>query len=175
MTESRTFAERYDLLAQAVAACERITAEAMPEPYRELLVHASHMTVTLETYFRQSVMVEVLQSLVDGDEYGRQILLRLQDSGRVVQFGVVQINLNVLPPHVREEIISERTPLGRVLIQNGVLTRVEPMAYLALNANADFAKWFSVAVGTKLYGRIGVIFAGDEAAIEVLEVLAPIG
>jgi hypothetical protein len=37
------------------------------------------------------------------------------------------------------------------------------------------AGWFGTREGTETYGRLGVIYTGDRPAIEVLEILAPIG
>lgn len=172
MASPPTFDDLFGLFAEPPSV-QAIEAAAMPEPYRTLLVHTNHMTVTVEGFYDQPVNVIVLKSHISGDEYSRQILLRLSKDGRVVQFGVVRIDLAVLPEIVRREILAGDTPLGRVLIQNKVLTRVQPTGYLAMAANADFADWFSISAGTNLYGRLGVIYAGERPAIEVLEVLAP--
>ena len=45
-----------------------ISAEEMPEPYRSLLAHEGHMTVTLERFHRTLVRLEVLdiQDLPEG-------------------------------------------------------------------------------------------------------------
>jgi chorismate-pyruvate lyase len=168
------FAERMDRLSQAVHGASRMAGATLPEPYRSLLVHSRHMTVTVEAHYGQPVDVVVLESIRDGDDYGRKILLKLRDGSQVVQFGAVQINLALLPIAVRTAIEAEDIPLGRVLIEHNVLTHVEPMAYFQISADAEFAKWFAIEIDTMLYGRLGAIFAGDAAAIEVLEVLAPV-
>ena len=156
----------------AVPRYERV--ETMPEPYGTLLMHTNHMTVTVENYFQQLVDVEVLATDLTGSDYTRKILLRTQGSRRVVQFGIVLIDLETLDDKVRREILAGDTPLGRVLIQNNVLTRVEPMEYVRVTADEGFAEWFAIDAGTELYGRLGVIHAGERRAVEVLEVLAPI-
>ena len=173
MVTPPTFDDLFGLFTEPPAV-KAILGDEMPEPYLTLLVHANHMTVTVEGFYDQPVNVKVLESRILGEVYSRQILLSLSRDGRVVQFGVVRINLAVLPEIVRREILAGGTPLGRVLIQNQVLTRVQPAGYLTLAANADFAEWFAIPAGTSLYGRLGVIYAGERPAIEVLEVLAPI-
>src|SRR4051812_14006563 len=44
-----------------VPAYERVPPAAVPEPYRGLLVHDRHMTVTMEAYHGRRVQVRVLQ------------------------------------------------------------------------------------------------------------------
>ncbi|MCU0705342.1 MAG: hypothetical protein MUF18_15325, partial [Fimbriiglobus sp.] len=73
--------------------CTPVSADEVPEPYRSLLVHTHHMTVTVEQYYGGPVNVRVLEATHNGDEYARKILLELRDSGRVVQFGIVRIDL----------------------------------------------------------------------------------
>jgi chorismate-pyruvate lyase len=165
--------ERFNLLAEAPADCRNVDPDDMPEPYRGLLVHTNHMTVTVEDFFQSKVDVQVLASKHDGDHYFRRILLRMPE-GPAVQFGAVVIDLTTLPNAVRSRILAEDTPLGRVLIENNVLTRVEPLQYLTMTADAEFAVLFGCGIGTKLYGRLGMIFAGEKPAIEVLEMLAPV-
>jgi hypothetical protein len=71
------------------------------------------------------VDVAVLDEHRDGDYYSRTSLLICRKSRRIVQFGVMRIDLGGLPPIVREEIESRGTPLGRILIRHNVLRHVE--------------------------------------------------
>src|SRR5512140_2638580 len=96
-------------------AIEPVEAARVPEPYHRLLVHSHHMTVTVEEFYGDAVDVKVLDARHDGDSYARKILLALRGSGKVVQFGIVHIDLSFLARPVRDEIVSQRTPLGRVL------------------------------------------------------------
>lgn len=155
--------------------CTPISGDQMPEPYRSLLVHTHHMTVTVERHYGGPVDVKVLHTVRNGDEYARQILLELQGSGRVVQSGIVQIDLSLLSPPVREKIVEGKTPLGRVLIEHNVLRHIQPAGYLKVEPDADLCRWFGLAKPVTLYGRLGVIFTDGKPAIEVLEILAPVG
>ncbi|MGL4421751.1 MAG: hypothetical protein ACRCZF_13875 [Gemmataceae bacterium] len=159
--------------------CDPLTARdcqaiALPEPYRTLLDHTHHMTVTVEQFYGRSVEVQVLACRQVGEQYRRMILLRLAGGGPVVQFGIVRVNLAVLPEPVRQEILSGRTPLGRVLIQHDVLRQVQPTGFVIVAPNQALQTWFGQHSSQTCYGRLGLITSGGEVAVEVLEILAPI-
>ena len=150
-----------------------ISADQMPQPYHDLLVHKHHMTVTVEKYHGSLVEVKVLERKRDGDSYARKILLALKSDGRVVQFGLVRIWLNYCSPEVAAEIIAERTPLGRILIEHDVLRRIEPTDYLRVTPAAEMMKWFGLSAPTPAYGRLAMIYCDGKPAIELLEIVAP--
>lgn len=153
---------------------EFIEPGEMPEPYRGLLVHTHHMTVTVEAFYGDSVDVRPKQVARAGDDYARKIVLALRGSGRVVQFGLVRVDLGKLPPAVKDEIVSERTPLGRVLIQNGVLRTVRPTAYYRALPTPTMCVWLGLAEPVPLYGRLGVLTVNGQPAVEVAEILVPV-
>lgn len=155
-------------------AVEPVPADRVPEPYRRLLVHAHHMTVTVEAYYGGPVDVTVLDARHDGDSYARKILLTLRGTGLVVQFGIVHIDLGLLAPAVRDEIVSRRTPLGRVLIRHNVLRTVRPVQFFRAVPGDVMSGWFGLAEPVPTYGRLGVIFTDGKPAIRVAEILAPI-
>jgi chorismate-pyruvate lyase len=132
------------------------------------------MTVTVEQFYRSPVDVRVLACRRSGNEYSRKILLTTRTAGKVVQFGLVRINLGVCPEVVRNEIVEGNTPLGRVLIRHDMLRRIEPVAFLRVPLASAMADWFAVDAGTISYGRLGVIYTGDRPVVEVLEILAPV-
>ena len=146
----------------------------IPEPYRDLLVHHHHMTVTVEAFYQQPVDVRVLATRHEGNSYHREILLELHESKKVVQFGIVRIDLTCCSDSVREAILEEKTPLGRILIEHNVLRRIEPTAFLRIDPGPKLVQWFGMAKPTPTYGRMGVIFCDDRPAIAVLEILTPI-
>ncbi len=88
---------------------EHIPALLTPEPYKRLLVHDRHMTVTMEEFHRSPVVVKVLDRKLDGNIYSRKILLKRSDDGAVVQFAVMRrmISGRIAP--------TERLPFGRPL------------------------------------------------------------
>jgi hypothetical protein len=153
---------------------ELLAPDAMPEPYRSLLVHEHHMTVTVEQHYDSLVDVVVLARRRDGDDYARKILLKLQSDGRIVQSGIARIHLSFCSAAVREAILAEKTPLGRILIENDVLRRIEPTAYFRVCPGPYLRGWFGRPDPFSTYGRLGIIHCDGRPAIELLEVLAPI-
>ena len=146
----------------------------IPEPYRAMLVHHVHMTVTVEKQYQQSVTIEVLASRRVGDSYGRETLLQLQGTRQTVQFGAVRFDLTCCSEKVRHAILEEKTPLGRILIDNNILRRIEPTAFLQITPGPKLAGWFGLSRPEICYGRLGVIFCDDRPTVAVLEILAPV-
>jgi hypothetical protein len=151
-----------------------VSPAEVPQPYRRLLVHHHHMTVTVEDHYGEQVNVVVMATRRDGDSYSREILLELQSTRKVVQFGIVRINLTCLSESVRSAILEEKTPLGRVLIEHGVLRYIEPTAFLRIAPKAKLIAWLDLDEPQPCYGRMGVIFCDDRPAIAVLEILTPV-
>lgn len=155
-------------------ATEPVHAESVPEPYRGLLVHTHHMTVAVEEFYGDAVDVKVLDTRHAGDFYARKILLALRGSGEVVQFGIVQIDMSLLAPAVREEIIGQKTPLGRVLIRHDVLRTVRPVEFFRASLSPAMSGWFGLSQPQPTYGRLGVIYTDHKPAIRVAEIMAPV-
>ena len=152
-----------------------VPGDAVPRPYHDLLVHNHHMTVTVEAHHGDLVNVRILDRRFEGDSYTRKIVLALQGSGRVVQFGVARVHLDYCIEPVREAIVAGRTPLGRILIQHNVHRFVEPTAFLRVAACPAVARWFGLERPRATYGRLAVIYCDGQEAIEVLEIDAPEG
>lgn len=177
LTTAPTFDHLYGLFPESAdrPSAEVVPAADVPDPYRGLLDHTHHMTVTVEAFYRDAVDVRVLAARHEGDEYARKILLTLRSAPhRVVQFGLVRIDLGVCPAPVRAAIIEGKTPLGRVLIENDMLRHIRLVALLRVTLGAGTAEWFGAPAGTVTYGRVGLIYTGDRPAVEVLEILAPV-
>jgi chorismate-pyruvate lyase len=152
---------------------EEVAAAAVPEPYRTLLVHAHHMTVTVEAHHGGPVDVRVLQTHRHGPWYARKILLALRGTEQVVQFGIMRINLDLCSPAVRDAILREDTPLGRILIQHNVLRRIEPTAFLRVIPDKMMQDWFGLAQPQPTYGRLALIHYNHQPAVELLEIVTP--
>jgi chorismate-pyruvate lyase len=152
---------------------ELVPPAEVPPPYRDLLVHEHHMTVTVEAHHGSLVDVRVLERRHAGDQYGRKILLTLQNTGRVVQFGIMRIDLNCCDAEVRAEIVAGQTPLGRILIQHDVLRRIEPTAFLRIVPGKAMRNWFGLDRPQPTYGRLAIIHCNGRPAVELLEVVVP--
>jgi hypothetical protein len=131
------------------------------------------MTVTVEDYHGDLVDVRILARRVQGDSYARKIVLALQKTGRVVQFGIMRINLALCSPAVRAAIEEGKTPLGRILIEHDVLRRIEPTAYLRVRGGPAQMRWFGLEGEHTLYGRLAFIHCDCRPAVELLEIVAP--
>jgi hypothetical protein len=156
-----------------VPDCEIIPADQVPQPYYGLLVHEYHMTVTVEAHHGDFVDVVVLNRYRDDDVYARKILLALQRSRRIVQFGIVCVDLTCCSLPVREEIIAEKTPFGRILIKHNVMRRIEPTAFLRVEPCPAITKWFGIDPPRPTYGRLAIIHCDEQPAVELLEIVAP--
>ena len=160
-------------VAEDIRAYEFLRGDKVPAPYNKLLVHDCHMTVTVEAFHGSKVDVRVLDRRTDGDSYSRKILLSRQSDGAVVQFGIVRIRLDACGDDVRRELVSESTPVGRVLITHGVLTNVRPKSFLRVVPGPAMMKWFGLETPTPMYGRTAEIAWNGKRAVEVLEIVRP--
>jgi chorismate-pyruvate lyase len=152
---------------------EIIPGRLMPQPYRKLLVHEHHMTVTVEAHHGDLVDVRILTRRHVGNSYARKILLTLQKTGRIVQFGIVRIDLAQCSQAVRDALIEGKTPVGRILIQHNVLRRIEPTAFLRIQGGPAQMAWFGLTEPRTLYGRLAFIHCDGKPAVELVEIVAP--
>ena len=153
---------------------EYIPASATPEPYKGLLVHDKHMTVTMEQYHGCPVDVQVLEKRLDHDVYSRKITLTKTGTDQVIQFGLVRFDFRYVDDEVRNEIVGESIPLGRVLINHNVLRHVDLNAILKVTAGPGLAEYLQMPEGGVTYGRVATIFCDHKPAIDLLEVSAPL-
>jgi chorismate-pyruvate lyase len=147
-----------------------VSAEDLPEDYRVLLAHDDHMTVTVEAFHGCLVDVRVLKRAQDGDSYSRASLLACQSTGRIVQFGIMRINLNQLTQQVRGEILGGDTPLGRVLIRHNVLRHVELQRLWQVKPAPLLREYLQLDDATPIYGRSARIVVEGRPAVELLEI-----
>jgi hypothetical protein len=151
-----------------------IPSSQTPEPYKTMLVHEHHMTVAMETFHASRVDVRVLERLHDGDLYARKILLLKHKTEAVVQFGIVRFHLHYVTEEVAKEILSEKTPLGRILINHNVLRHIDLGAILEISAGPSLARHLQMPLGDVTYGRLATIFCNHQPAVDLLEISAPL-
>jgi chorismate-pyruvate lyase len=157
-----------------IAEAEHIPSASTPEPYKSLLVHQHHMTVTMESFHDCSVDVRVLERSLEGDDYCRKILLLKSGTQTVVQFGIVRLHMQYISQAVREEILAAQIPLGRVLIKHDVLRQIDLNAILKITPGPQMQNYFHCQPTDTTYGRLATIFCDGKAAIDLLEVSAPL-
>lgn len=155
--------------------------DELPEPYRELLDHRSHMTVAMERWCGGQVGLEVVATrfapaLRSGDHglYAREILLT-RGWGAVVQYGIVQIDLSVLDAATAAAILAAKAPLGRILIDANLLRDVHDVGLLEVVPGPHLGRLFGVAAAeaARTFGRVAEISLGGRPAVELLEIAAP--
>ena len=151
--------------------CEPVQANEIPPESRKLLVHNRHMTATLKAHYGQPVALRVLDHTEERAAYRRKILLTVDDSNRVVEFGIVRLFLDVLPAPARDDVIARNLPLGEIFAQYDVLTCVEPRWYLRFAAKSPVVQYFAPRPTHEAYGRLGVIHCNGQPAVELLEVV----
>lgn len=145
----------------------------LPADYLTLLAHSGHMTVTLEAWHESLVDVQVAGEQKAAESYARHSLLTRQSDGRVVQSGVMRIDLRDVPQAAREKIELGGTPLGRILIQNNVLREVELLALWRIAAGPRLAEELGIAPGGVIYGRSARILVKGRPRVELLEIVRP--
>lgn len=175
------------LFHHPVAAFARfvsVQGTALPPPFAGLLDHASHMTVVMERFYGGAVSVEVL-AVHDDDGgsatgrawYEREILLR-SSCGRIVQHGIVRIDLESVSAQVSDEIRARRTPLGRVLIAAGMLLEVQRVGLLRIDIGPQLRAILGpdgqeAVPARETFGRVAEIALDGVPAVELLEIVAP--
>lgn len=157
----------------ALGEFQESDASGIPAPFRGLLAHDAHMTVTVEAFFRDTVDVAVLQSHHTPTHYSRKILLSTRRGQLPVLFGLVRLNLGFLAPDVRAEIESERVPLGRVLIEHNVMRNVRLLSLWQIEPGAELKRLFGLADSQRCFGRTALIYCNGVPAVELLEIVTP--
>jgi hypothetical protein len=170
-----TATDLYSLFGQEPPRLRTIDPGGVPAPYVHLLAHENHMTVTVERHHGGPVHLVVLDQLHREPLYARKILLLDSSTRRPVQFGIMQFDFRHCSPEVREEILGRAKPLGRILIESGVLRRVSTHQLLEIEPDDEIRRHFGLSAAWPgvVYGRLATIFCNDEPAVNLLEVVAP--
>ena len=87
-----------------------VAGNTMPEPYRSLLVHQDDMTPTLASYHNQTIRLRVLSREIHENALLRRVVLYGDKDERPVEFGAIQITLDVLSARYATGPPRSRTP-----------------------------------------------------------------
>ncbi len=166
--------EFYARSGLALPPLDQLDGEAVPEPYKTLLVHDRDMTSTLESFHGVGVHLRLVSRAREGDDYFREVLLMLDGSERPVEFGAIQIHLDRFPEKARQEILEERFPLGHVLRDHAIPYASRPKAFLRIASDKLISELLGLHGAHVLYGRRNTLLdpAGDSLA-EIVEILPP--
>lgn len=159
--------------AEDIGRMRAVAAADMPPACRALLDHTSHMTVAMEKRHGGPVGVRVLAVRQAGATgYAREILLT-DPAGEVVQYGIVRIDLSAVDAATAAAIRAGHTPLGRVLIDAGVLREVHDVSLVEVVPGPRLAALLGAAA--PVFGRVATIDLDGRPAVELLEIVAPGG
>ena len=153
---------------------DQIDGEAMPEPYKSLLVHERDMTSTLENFHKAGIHLRLIGRRQQGDEYFREVVLVLDSSEKPVEFGAIRINLALFPPAARAAILEERYPLGHLLKDFAIEYQSRPKAFLRLASDKTVNEFLKLTGAHLLYGRRNTLLnPAGEALADIVEILPP--
>lgn len=157
---------------QWVDRCEVFNSAQMPPSAQTLLAHGGHMTATLRLHYPGMIYLNVVADCAQGKFYRRRILLTLDNPHRVVEVGVVRLNLELMPQGARKSILEKKAPLGDILAAHGVMTKVEPRWFIRFPPDSPVVECFERGPEVAAFGRVATIHCNGEEAIELLEVVA---
>ncbi len=151
---------------------KQVAPEQVPDNYRELLDHHSHMTVALEECHDSPVDLRVLE-VHDGPRfYSRKLALSRRSDGRIVLFGLMRLNPKLLPAAAMAEIRAQSEPLGHILIKHNVLREVQRLHLWQVCPGAEPRDLFKLKDDQPIYGRTALIRCNTQPAIELLEIVS---
>ena len=164
----------YEPTGLTVPALEELKGPEMPQPYRALLVHSADMTSTLASFYGETPRLRVLTREHRNDSYKREVVLWLTEGARPIEYGVIRIHLDRLPPAARQFVLQEERPLGDILNGEAIAYLSWPQAFFRLRSDAHAGAALGLQHPGFLYGRRNVLLDGSRRLLaEVIEVLAP--
>jgi len=153
---------------------EQIPGEAVPEPFKSLLVHHNDMTPTLEAFHQSDIHLEIIRRELRGEFYFREVVLRLIGDDQPVEFGANKVYLGRFPEEARDLILQEEVPLGRILKTCAVKHHTEAKSFLRVQSDSLIGEKFGLEKPTALYGRKAVISDVQNRPLsEIVEILPP--
>lgn len=164
----------YARAARPMPVWSPVDPAEIPEPQRTLLVHQRDMTRTLEQFYQSRIQLRVVSSHREDDDYWRESALELADSGRVIEFGAIQIFLGRFAEPWRSLILGEQRPLGGILNESGIAYTSRPSGYFRCAPDAFIRDALRVndPASDHLYGRQNTLTGPDGRPLaEIVEIL----
>src|SRR2546423_993442 len=163
--------EFYAQMGLTLPPLQQVDGEAVPQPYKRLLVHQNDMTPTLESFHGRDIHLRLLGRRRKGNGYFREVVLLLDGTDQAVEFGAIKIYLDGFAPAVRRQILEERRPLGHVLQECGVKHTSRPKAFLRLASDRFINEALQLSGANVLYGRRNTLFDPREQPLaEIVEI-----
>lgn len=165
----------YNKAGQAFPEVTFLHGEAMPEPYKHLLVHHSDMTPRLQAFHDCAVGLEVLAIERDEHSLTREVILRREDNAAPLEFGAITIQFDCLPPRIADPVREARRPLGGILEAEHFHHLSAPRGYFRAKADPVMAELLGASEGQALYGRCNVLaLPKGNVFAEIVEILPPL-
>jgi len=166
--------EFYAQMGSALPPLQQVDGEAVPQPYKRLLVHTDDMTPTLESFYGREIHLRLLGRRQKDAEYFREVVLLLDETDEPVEFGAIKIYLDRFPPEARRQILEERRPLGHIMHECGVKHSSRPKAFLRLASDPIINNALKLSGAHVLFGRRNTLFDPQEHPLaEIVEILPP--
>ncbi|HEY0075067.1 MAG TPA: hypothetical protein VGB77_13260 [Abditibacteriaceae bacterium] len=176
MSDSSPFAaleKFYQRNKQPLPEVELIEPEAIPEPYKSLLVHERDMTSTLERFHGGRCHVHALQCIED-ENYSRLVVLELDKSDKPVEFGAITIHLQNFDKVARDLILQRQKPLGAILNEENIPYVSSPQAFFRIACDELICQTLRLENSEWLYGRCNCLTLKEgQILAEIVEVLPP--
>ena len=170
----KPLASFYEAAGHALPPVRFIDGDAMPQPYRSLLVHDTDMTSTLEKFHSATIRIRALASRRNDMDYEREVLLVTRDAEKIVEFGAIHIALGKFPDEARDEVLREETPLGAILLAHRIAFRSAPRGFFEIDSNELISAALALPLPQTLYGRCNVLLDAHGGALaEIVEILPP--
>ena len=167
--------EFYAQMGLALPPLQQVDGEAVPQPYKQLLVHRDDMTPTLEKFHGRDIHLRLLGRRRKGSGYFREVVLLLDGTDQPVEFGAIKIYLDRFGAEAQRQILEEERPLGHILQECGVKHSSRPKAFLRLASDHFINDALQLTGANVLYGRRNTLFDLQERPLaEIVEILPPI-
>ncbi|MCE2543618.1 MAG: hypothetical protein J4F30_09335 [Acidobacteria bacterium] len=150
---------------------EVVQPDDIPLPYRSLLVHDSDMTLTLERHFGGRVMLRPLSTFTNRGSYFRRVLLVQEYAGQPVEMGAIRMELDAFGDRIRQQIVKNEIPLGRILRDGRFQYTSRVKAFMQVTPNAEMMGVFWMREPRVLYGRRTEILQHGAKIGDIVEVL----
>ena len=161
----------YERAGIEVPHVEVVQPEDIPLPYSTLLVHDSDMTLTLERHFGGRVMLRPLSTFTLRGSYFRRVLLVQEYAGQPVEMGAIRMELDAFGDRIRQQIVRNEIPLGRILRDGRFKYTSRVKAFLQVTPNPEMMGVFWMREPRTLYGRRTEIIRHGTKIGDIVEVL----
>lgn len=151
-----------------------IDSDAVPQPYRRVLVHRRSMTAALEEYCGERVELVVMYRHADSHRYVRRGLLCDGFAHRSLMLCGLFIERSGIEASLWADVVWERAPVGRLLADHGLYVGHRPRGFFTLLCDGVMSRLLQIEEERRLFGRCNVLVgAGEERILSTIEICAP--